>query len=112
MKNLTERYSKEVPIEELMVNEPQNKSKKKQSKELSRKQFTLGALAISALLLCFCFYMILDTFTIGTDAAMDSFSIVKEEAAEEVYQFFYEKSYDAAEKAHHVSNNVSISIGD
>ena len=112
MKNLTERNSKDAPTDELMINEHQNKSKKKQSKGLSRKQFTLGALAISALLLCFCVYMILDTFTIGTDAAMDSFSIVKEEAAEEVYQYFYEKSYDAAEKAHHVSNNVSISIGD
>ena len=112
MKNLMERFFKEVPTDELMVNEHQNKSKKKKSEGLSRKQFILGALAISALLLCFCVYMILDTFTIGTGAAMDSFSTAKDEAAEEVYQFFYDKSYNAAEKAHHVSNNVSISIGD
>lgn len=112
MKNLMERFFKEAPTDELMVNEHQNKSKKKKSEGLSRKQFILGALAISALLLCFCVYMILDTFTIGTGAAMDSFSTAKDEAAEEVYQFFYDKSYYAAEKAHHVSNNVSISIGD
>lgn len=112
MKNLMERFFKEAPTDELMVNEHQNKSKKKKFEGLSRKQFNLGALAISALLLCFCVYMILDTFTIGTGAAMDSFSTAKDEAAEEVYQFFYDKSYNAAEKAHHVSNNVSISIDD
>ena len=112
MKKLMEQFFKEAPTDELMVNEHQNKSKKKKSDGLSRKQFTLGTLAISALLLCFCVYMILDTFTIGTGAAMDSFSIAKDEAAKEVYQFFYDKGYDAAEKAHHVSNNVSISIGD
>ncbi len=111
MKNLMERFFKEAPTDELMVNEHQNKSKKKRSEGLSRKQFTLGVLAISILLLCFCVYMILDTFTIGTGAVMDSFSIAKDETAEKVYQLFYEKSYDASEKAHHVCNNVSISIG-
>lgn len=67
---------------------------------------------ISALLLYICVYMILDIFSVGTNAAIDSFNTAKDEAAEEAYQFFYDKSYEAAEKSHHVSNNVSISIGD
>lgn len=112
MKNLMERFFKEAPTDERMTNELPDKSKRKKPEGLSRKQLTLGAIVASALLLCICVYMILDTFTFGAGAAIDSFSTAKDEAAEEVYQFFYDKSYDAAEKAHHVSNNVSISIGD
>lgn len=111
MKNIIERFFKEAPTDELMVSETHDKPKKRKSEEISRKQFILGALAISALLLCFCVYMILDTLTVGAGATIDSFNVAKDEAAEGVYQFFYDKSYEAAEKAHHVSNNVSISIG-
>lgn len=112
MKNLMEHFFKEAPTDERMTNELPDKSKRKKSEELSRKQLSLGTIAVCALLLCICVYLFLDTFTVGAGAAIDSFSTAKDKAAEEVYQSFYDKSYDAAEKAHHVSNNVSISIGD
>lgn len=112
MKNLIERFFKEAPEDEQMVKELPTKPKKKNSAGLTRKQFTLGALVISAMLLCLCVYWIIDTFAVGAGAAMDSFGAAKDEAADEAYQFFYDMSYDTAEKAHHVSNDVSITIGD
>ena len=78
----------------------------------TRGKFVIGALVISAVLLCTCVYMIIDTFTVGANAANDSFGTAKDEAIDEVYQIFYDKSFEAAEKEHHVSNNVSITIGD
>lgn len=111
MKNLIERFFKEAPEDEQMMKELSAKPKKNTG-GLSPKQFTVGALGVSAVLLCLSVYLIMDTFTIGTGAAVDSFGAAKDKAAEEVYQFFYEKSFEAAEKAHHVSNNVSITIGD
>lgn len=112
MKNLIERFFKEAPEDEQIVKELPAKLKKKRSAGLTRKQFTLGALAVSAVLLCLCLYWTMDTFAVGSGAAMDSFGTAKDEAADEAYQFFYDMSYSAAEKAHHVSNNVSITIGD
>lgn len=112
MKNLLEQFFKKASTDEVMVIEHRDQPEKEKNEGWSSKRFTWGALAISALLLCFCTYMTLDMFTVDTDAIMDSFNAAKDEAAEEVYQFFYDKSYDAAEKAHHVSNRVSISIGD
>lgn len=112
MKNLIERFIKDAPEEEQVVRDLPGKPKKKKSNKLTPKQFTLGAIVISALLLCLSVYWIMDTFAVGTGAAMDSFGAAKDEAAEEAYQFFYDKSYKAAEEAHHVSNNVSITIGD
>lgn len=112
MKNLIERFFKETPEDEQMVKEFPAKTKKKNFAGLTRKQFTLGSLAISAVLLCLCVYWAMDTLAMGTGAAMNSFGAAKDEAADEAYQLFYDKSYSAAEKAHHVSNNVSITIGD
>ena len=112
MKNFMERFIKDAPEDEQVVKELPAKSKKKKSDRLTQKQFTLGAIAISALLLCLSVYWLMDTFAVGTGAAIDSFGTAKDEAAEEAYQFFYDQSYKAAEEAHHVSNNVSITIGD
>lgn len=111
MKNLIERFSKEAPEDEHMVNKLPAKQKKKNSVGLTSKQLTLGALAICAVLLCLCAYWTVDAFAVGTGAAMGSFGAAKDEAADEAYQFFYDMSYSSAEKAHHVSNNVSITIG-
>lgn len=112
MKNLIERFFKEAPEDEQMVKELPAKPKKKNSVRLTSRQFTLGALVISAVLLCLCVYWTMDAFAVGTDAAMDSFGVAKNETADEAYQFFYDMSYSSAEKAHHVSNNASITIGD
>ena len=112
MKNILECFIKDAPENEQVIRERPEKSMKKESDRLTHKQFVLGAIAISALLLCLSAYWIMDTFTVGTGAAIDSFGAAKDEAAEEAYQFFYDQSYKAAEEAHHVSNNVSITVGD
>lgn len=110
MRNIMEHFFKEAP-----VNEQQKKelpARKVKSGKVTQKQFILGAMAISAILLCLSVYLVLDSFAEGTGAALDSFDNAKDQAVEDVYQFFYDKSFEAAEKAHHVSNNVSITIGD
>lgn len=112
MKSLLERFTKEAPQDDQMVKELPAKPKSRKSNKLTQKQFMLGAFLISALLMCLSVYWILDSVTVGTGAAMDSFGPAKDQASNEAYQFFYDASYDAAEKAHHVSNNVSITIGD
>lgn len=112
MKNLLKHFTKDAPEDGQQIKEFPAKPKKKKTDGLSRKQFTLGALAISTILLCLCVYWIMDTFVVGTRAAIDSFDAAKDNAAEDAYQFFYDMSYDAAEKSHHVSNNVSITIDD
>lgn len=111
MKDLMERISKEVPADKRTEDECLYKSKRTRSEGISNNQFALGAIMVSVILLCVCVYMIVDTVTVGAGRAMDSFSTAKDEVAEEVYQIFYKKSYDDAEKAYHVSNKVSIRLG-
>lgn len=89
-----------------------SKTKKNSSVRPHEKRFVLGALVLSAVLLCLCVYWVTDTFTVASKAARDAFDAAKEETADKVYKRFYDSSYEAAEEAHHVSNNVSISIGD
>ncbi len=74
------------------------------------KQILVIALAVVAVVV-FNVCMLHGAFAKGTAAAAASFQTAKEQSAEEAYQHFYDKSYAAAEKAHHVSNRVSISIG-
>ncbi len=47
----------------------------------------------------------------GSKAAMSAYTAKKNEVSEETYDMFYGRIYDAAESAHHVSNDVTISIG-
>ncbi len=49
--------------------------------------------------------------SVGSQAAMSAYSVKKDQVSEETYDMFYGKIYDAAESAHHVSNDVTISIG-
>ncbi len=49
--------------------------------------------------------------SIGSGAAMSAYTAKKDEVSQETYDMFYGKIYDAAESAHHVSNDVTISIG-
>lgn len=111
MKKLLRQVFRISPENELLDHECSQPPRKKKSGRLSRQNFTLGALGISAVLLCLCVYLILDTITLGAGAAIDSFGPAKDEAANEVYQIFYDQSFKVAEEAHHVSNNASISIG-
>lgn len=112
MKKVLDLICKEDSEDEKNSNKCHTKSPKKKEDKVLRRRVVLGSLVVSAMLLCLCVYWIMDTFSIGTSAAIDSFDEAKDEAMNEAYQVFYDMSYDAAEKSHHVSNNVSISIGD
>lgn len=47
---------------------------------------------------------------VGTSAAGAAFTQAKDDTAEKTYELFYNKGYDQAEKAHHVSSRTAISI--
>lgn len=66
----------------------------------------------AAALLCVLFaYWFMDFIKIGTQAAMKSYSQMKEDTEGKTYDFFYDLGYDKAEEAHHTTNNLSISVG-
>lgn len=65
---------------------------------------------ISAVLLILCVLWTIDLFSIGADAARSSFDQAKNDSSNETYEKIYDYSYSSAEKAHHVSNQVSITI--
>ena len=112
MKELKERLYEEALLEEQTENSHVKSKKRSRSPKRGNKSFNSCMLAVSAILLCFCIYFSLDTLSVGAEAAAESFATEKDKANEEAYQFFYDKSFEAAEKAHHVSNRVSISVGD
>ena len=55
--------------------------------------------------------LISHTISTASKAAAMAYSSEKDKVAEAVYQEYYQKSYDKSEKKHHVSNEVSITIG-
>ncbi|MCD8330054.1 MAG: DUF4230 domain-containing protein [Lachnospiraceae bacterium] len=77
----------------------------------ARRRWTVGLLMVVFLLLAGSVWFFLDAIAIGASSAMDSYESEKDEVAQEVYDVFYNQSYSAAEASHHVSNQVSISIG-
>lgn len=75
-----------------------------------------NGIIITALFLCLIFaaigaYLTIDMITVGASVAGDAYITEKENRAEEVYQQFYQRSYEIAEKKHHVSNKTTITIG-
>lgn len=51
-----------------------------------------------------------DMIAVGASAAWESFTQTESDTKENIYQSFYDTAYNRAEKAHHVSNRVSVSI--
>lgn len=77
----------------------------------TRRQLVIGAITITAILLVASVWLFTAAYREGTAAAAASFQSAKAQSADEAYRHFYDKSYTAAEKAHHVSNRVSITVG-
>ncbi len=77
----------------------------------ARRRWTVGLVLGCFVLFAFSIYCFLDAIAVGASSAMDSYESEKDEVAQEVYDVFYNQSYNAAEASHHVSNQVSISIG-
>lgn len=77
----------------------------------ARRRWAVGLLMVVFLLVAGSVWFFLDAIAVGASSAMDSYESEKDEVAQEVYDVFYNQSYSAAEASHHVSNQVSISIG-
>lgn len=90
-----------------------NKSAKPEStKKLSKQQVLIRGGILAAVMIFLDAFLLMDTVKVAAMAAPKAFNEGKAEVEEQVYQDFYTKSFNAAEKAHHVENKVNISIGD
>lgn len=67
-------------------------------------------LAVVAFFLCL--YFVTETVSIGANSAKDAYEAAKNTKSQEVYQSFYDTAYESAEEAFHLSNQVSITLGD
>jgi frataxin-like iron-binding protein CyaY len=80
-------------------------------KHNNRRMTNIVLICAITALLCLCGYFVESSLVIGTNATKTSYTTTKDEVSSKIYQDFYDSSYKAAEAAHHVSNDVSISIG-
>lgn len=80
-------------------------------KSRARAGVILAAIGIYAILICLCVYFITDSLTVGARTVTDAFDAAKDIAASERYQSFYDRSFEKAEKEHHVSNRAAITLG-
>ncbi len=55
--------------------------------------------------------MIAVFLSVSSKAAYSAYTLKKDQVSEETYEKFYGRIYDAAESSHHVTNDVTISIG-
>ena len=112
MKNLSEKLPVNFGKQDHQIAKtPETPTKNSNSLSLT-KRFKVSVVIFLVLLLCLCVYWTVDTFTVASKAAKEAFDIAKEETDNKIFQQFYDRSYKAAESAHHVSNSISISIGD
>lgn len=112
MKNMLESPRQEILEEEQQASTGQETLDSKKVKGITRNRVVIGSGIAIALCLILTVILFFDMFRVGAAAAGNAFTLAKDAEADQVRQAFYETSYDAAEKAHHVSNRVSISIGD
>ena len=83
-------------------------SNTKNKKHLSRAELTVGAVFVIAALICATVWLVLDTVKVGAIAALNQYQLQKETVANNIKQEFY----NIGEHQHHVSNRISISLGD
>lgn len=76
-----------------------------------RKKFNILSLIACTLFVIVSVCFIRSMLAIGTKSAKEKYDDVKAEVSEKVYNDFYQKSYDISESKHHVSNEISITIG-
>lgn len=104
---------KEEMPEQLVGNEEiwENLKRASQPSFWKRNITTIFTLVLCVFFAAFAGFFMLDSLTVGALAAKDQYSTVKNSVAEATESEFYERSYSFAEKQHHVSNDVSITIG-
>lgn len=110
MKNIIENLQRDRQAEELMEL-PCAGEKTKKVDGTSQKHLMIGAVVLTPICIALAVWLVLDMVFVGAQAAGNAFEAAKDVAASETYQSFYETSYASAEKAHHVSNRATISLG-
>ena len=111
MKSIAEHFLPEV-AEEASEYRARPKTPPRQNPDDFFHKFRIAAIIFIFLSLSLSVYLFWDMFAAGISSLGTAFSRTKDEKAESVYQNFYNKGYEAGEKAHHVSNRAFISIGD
>lgn len=81
------------------------------TKKVRRISLNTVLIILMAVFCCVSIYCFLNMFSVGARAAESAFYENKDNVQQQIYQEVYNSSYDAAEKAHHISNRVAISIG-
>ncbi len=76
-----------------------------------RKKGFIIAIVCCLLMIGCAVYLILDSIDVGARAAQDRYHEVKDTVSADVYDSFYQSSFDLSEQQHHVSNEISITIG-
>lgn len=77
-----------------------------------KKNLLAIEIAVIVGLLCACLIVGMNTLDVGAKAVADTFAAAKDETKTEVYDAFYQRSFNAAEEQYHVSNRISIQIED
>ena len=103
--------NKELPPEN-RGNSKNSKSKRNKKNIFNKKDvgmgFTIIAAIICIIVIAYCY---IDTLTVGANSAISRYQNVKQEVSDSTYDEFYQKAYDISEENHHVSNQVSITLG-
>ena len=115
---MKEKNDQLVPkeTEVVLADTPSEENGKKQSAkiqitgEMSRKAQAICCAVIGVLIIISVIFAV-SAIPAAADAAADAFVSSKDNMAADVYQFYYDTSYESSEKAHHVSNDVSVTIG-
>ena len=79
--------------------------------QLSEKEWRVLAVLFSFFMLIISYWLIKKTIDVGANALMDSYLSAYDTAKNDVYDEYYQKYYDEAEKNYHVSNRGTISVG-
>ena len=115
---MKEKNDQLVPkeTEVVLADTPSEENGKKRSAkiqitgEMSRKAQAICCAVIGVLIIISVIFAV-SAIPAAADAAADAFVSSKDNMAADVYQFYYDTSYESSEKAHHVSNDVSVTIG-
>ena len=71
-----------------------------------------AAICLAFVLLCIGIFQIFDTGILIGKAAKNAYQKTYSEVSEAKQQEYYQQAYNNAENTHHVSNKITISIGD
>ena len=90
--------------EDMIIQVPKKKERVKVNSQVA---FLLAIV----IMICLSFYFVTDAMSSGANVAAETFIKTKDDRAEITYEAFYDTAFEYSEKAHHVSSDVAIDIG-